>query len=517
MPTPASGWRTAPSSSCCSSNARRAERLSRLALLRRANSAAGILRPARRHARSRLPRDRSLGWWHTQASQLGPASSIRSIWDLAAAPLAELLGFTAPSARGDGPDTRHASLMVSSGRIALVAATWKSRSTTLWRERRGEGSVSTRHGCSARTDASCASSTHSEPIRARIFSSIFNGRPMHPPTFAVLWGVLREEAFRRGPGDSPRARHHPLLCAARTGCQPIVARRRHRVGAAPARRAQQMRPSTRSGQAASARLFDESLTVVYRVLFLMFAESRNLVPNWHPIYRESYTVESLRERAERHGKVPGLWEALQAIARLAHNGCRAGSLVVPPFNGRLFSPSRSPIAESCAVDDEVARQALLSLSTTTAGRPKGRTRDAARASTIATSASNSSARCTKACSITSPRMQTRAAARFCFGEAATRASRPARSTRRKRSPITWCGAPCIRWSTERQPIAFFSFASWIQRWAAPPFSSRRADISPARTSGRWFVTGWPTPQTSTKSSARSSGGSSRSDASSAST
>ena len=42
--------------------------------------------------------DRSLGWWHTQASQLGPASSIRSIWDLAAAPLVELLGFSAPPA-----------------------------------------------------------------------------------------------------------------------------------------------------------------------------------------------------------------------------------------------------------------------------------------------------------------------------------------------------------------------------------------------------------------------------------
>ena len=34
-------------------------------------------------------------WWHTQASQLGPASSIRSIWDMAAAPLVELLGFAA--------------------------------------------------------------------------------------------------------------------------------------------------------------------------------------------------------------------------------------------------------------------------------------------------------------------------------------------------------------------------------------------------------------------------------------
>ena len=40
---------------------------------------------------------------------------------------------------------------------------------------------------------------------------------------------------------SSRSRDPPLLCAARSGCQPIVTRRRHRVGAAPARRSQQMR------------------------------------------------------------------------------------------------------------------------------------------------------------------------------------------------------------------------------------------------------------------------------------
>ena len=55
-------------------------------------------------------------------------------------------------------------------------------------------------------------------------------------------------------------------------------------------------------------LFDESLTVVYRALFLMFAEARGLVPNWHPLYRESYTIESLRDRIERPGSVRGLWE-----------------------------------------------------------------------------------------------------------------------------------------------------------------------------------------------------------------
>ena len=58
-----------------------------------------------------------------------------------------------------------------------------------------------------------------------------------------------------------------------------------------------------------------------------------------------------------------MWESLQAIARLAHRGCRAGALRVAPFNGRLFSPSDAPLAESLRLDDEPVRRALLALTT----------------------------------------------------------------------------------------------------------------------------------------------------------
>jgi hypothetical protein len=303
-------------------------------------------------------------WWHTRASQLGPASGIRSIWDVAAAPLAELLGFSAGPATGDGPDRRYTLLISSSVRVALVAATWHVSLDNLWRDaaRRAVG-----------LDAAWVLCTNGRELRLvdtqRTYSRAYLQFDLqrtadHPPTFAVFWGVLREEAFRSGTGEPPlvleiirsSARHGQAVGRSlRVG---VIESVQHLLGGL-----------NRCGRHDLSRLFDESLTVVYRVLFLMFAESRGLVPNWHPIYRESYTIESLRERAERPGKVPGLWEALQAIARLAHKGCRAGSLVVPPFNGRLFSPTRSPITESCAVDDEVARQALLSLSTTTAGRP----------------------------------------------------------------------------------------------------------------------------------------------------
>jgi hypothetical protein len=110
-------------------------------------------------------------------------------------------------------------------------------------------------------------------------------------------------------------------------------------------------------------VLDEALTVVYRILFLLFAEARGLVPQWHPIYRESYTIESLRPAAEGRGAPAGLWQSLQAIARLAHRGCSAGSLRVVPFNGRLFAPAAAPLAESRPLDDGLVREVLLSLTT----------------------------------------------------------------------------------------------------------------------------------------------------------
>ena len=181
----------------------------------------------------------------------------------------------------------------------------------------------------------------------------------HPRTFAILWGALRRvQHSGLRPGRS--------LCFSRS-----FDRQQDTVWQSIARcdLASSMRCNTSLVDCANAAgtspddLFDESLTVVYRILFLMFAESRSLVPNWHPLYKKNYTIESLRDRVERPQPCRGLWETLQAIARLAHRGCQAGTLVVPAFNGRLFSPSRSPVAESCRVDDEIARRALLALST----------------------------------------------------------------------------------------------------------------------------------------------------------
>ena len=75
------------------------------------------------------------------------------------------------------------------------------------------------------------------------------------------------------------------------------------------------------------------------------------MPVWHPVYRRGYTIEALRSLAERPGSHAGIWEGLQAVSRLAHDGCRAGTLAVPAFNGRLFAPAHAPLAETARLDD----------------------------------------------------------------------------------------------------------------------------------------------------------------------
>ncbi len=129
--------------------------------------------------------------------------------------------------------------------------------------------------------------------------------------------------------------------------------------------------------------FEQALTIVYRLLFLLFAEARALVPTWHQIYRDAYSVGALCRRSVRTPDAAGLWATLQAISRLAHAGCHAGDLVVTAFNGRLFSPRHTPLGESARVADRVVGNAIVSLATRPSanGRQRGFVRGSRRRTT----------------------------------------------------------------------------------------------------------------------------------------
>ena len=94
---------------------------------------------------------------------------------------------------------------------------------------------------------------------------------------------------------------HALVAASDRHATGVCRSLRDGVLTASARRARRARSAAcvRRRRGRSHDSFEQALTIVYRMLFLLFAEARALVPLWHPVYRESYSVESLRDMAER--------------------------------------------------------------------------------------------------------------------------------------------------------------------------------------------------------------------------
>lgn len=84
--------------------------------------------------------------------------------------------------------------------------------------------------------------------------------------------------------------------------------------------------------------YDEVLQVVYRLLFLLYAEQRGLLPGRNQLYQESYSVAALRARSERPFRADDphsdLWEGLKVTFALARDGNAA--LEVPSLGGELF-------------------------------------------------------------------------------------------------------------------------------------------------------------------------------------
>ncbi len=138
-----------------------------------------------------------------------------------------------------------------------------------------------------------------------------------PKGVVALWWLANADVMRTAGAGSLRARVTASDAHASRVCNSLG----DGVLDALPRLASALSPGA-SARAAAATL-DQALTVVYRILFLLFAEARGAVPTWHELYRDAYTIDALtRQAGKAHAR--GLWAALQAISRLAHCGlpCR---------------------------------------------------------------------------------------------------------------------------------------------------------------------------------------------------
>jgi hypothetical protein len=92
------------------------------------------------------------------------------------------------------------------------------------------------------------------------------------------------------------------------------------------------------------RYYEELLRVVYRILFLLFAEQRAMLPTRDSLYAEEYGLTRLRQRAEdplwSGDENQDLWQGLLTTFQLLKEGCP--ELKVYPYNGPLFDNELLP-------------------------------------------------------------------------------------------------------------------------------------------------------------------------------
>jgi len=108
---------------------------------------------------------------------------------------------------------------------------------------------------------------------------------------------------------------------------------------------------------AGEHIYEAALTLMMRLVFLFFAEERDLLPITNPVYRENYAVstlhDQLREAADRLGEevLERRYDAfprLLAGFRAVHGGIAHDLAALPAYGGDLFDPDRFPFLEGRA-------------------------------------------------------------------------------------------------------------------------------------------------------------------------
>jgi len=100
--------------------------------------------------------------------------------------------------------------------------------------------------------------------------------------------------------------------------------------------------------------YQELLRIIYRILFIMFAEQRGMLPMHNSLYAEEYSIARLREKSESRILMDShfdLWYGLKATFTLISEGSE--ELGVFGYNGELFDDSLLPLIPSLKCRNDI--------------------------------------------------------------------------------------------------------------------------------------------------------------------
>ncbi|QFY07941.1 hypothetical protein GBF35_15745 [Nonomuraea phyllanthi] len=105
-------------------------------------------------------------------------------------------------------------------------------------------------------------------------------------------------------------------------------------------------------------VYRAALTVMMRIVFLLYAEEQNLLPSGDELYANSYSVTKLHDRLDQDDAAiadrwQAAWPALLATFRAIHGGARHPDMWIPAYGGSLFDPVRFSWLERTKVTDRV--------------------------------------------------------------------------------------------------------------------------------------------------------------------
>ncbi|WP_433456575.1 Eco57I restriction-modification methylase domain-containing protein (plasmid) [Streptomyces sp. CA-142005] len=117
-------------------------------------------------------------------------------------------------------------------------------------------------------------------------------------------------------------------------------------------------------------IYRAALTVMMRLVFLLYAEEQRLLPIESELYADSYAISSLHRHLEDERSLYGeevgdrrsaAWPRLLATFAALHDGSEHPDLRIPAYGGSLFDPDRYPWLADTKVSDRVAREILDAL------------------------------------------------------------------------------------------------------------------------------------------------------------
>lgn len=113
--------------------------------------------------------------------------------------------------------------------------------------------------------------------------------------------------------------------------------------------------------------YGEILNIIYRLLFLMFAEQKGWLPVRNSIYARTYSLNALREMAEKgnysHDEEHDLWEGLKITFKLVANGYEfKNGDRINAFGGQLFSDKKIEVIKDLSLKNKFLLDAIYRLS-----------------------------------------------------------------------------------------------------------------------------------------------------------